>query len=159
MGSRPSTSGKRKRGQVMWALEIISYPPGDYLSASERKSVPTEKVHSRYGTKFYMGGPNPKRLLLICNYQAWCHGCNSVPMASDALLEFQNWQAKTGERYVYASNVAVMGDIERHLREGRGWMDKIRPVRLAARNAYEAGEVLLFQRRNGTGFDYIAERR
>jgi hypothetical protein len=82
-------------------------------------------------------------------------------MASDALLEFQNWlsQAKTGERYVYASNVAVMGDIERHLREGRGWMDKIRPVRLAARNAYEAGEVLLFQRRNGTGFDYIAERR
>jgi hypothetical protein len=82
-------------------------------------------------------------------------------MASDELLEFQKWlsQAKTGERYVYASGVAVMGDIERRAKEGRGWMDKIRPLRLAARSAYEAGQVLLFQRRNGKGFDYIAERR
>jgi hypothetical protein len=45
-------------------------------------------------------------------------------MASDELLEFQKWlsQAKTGERCVYASGVAVMGDIERRAKEGRGWM-------------------------------------
>jgi hypothetical protein len=38
-------------------------------------------------------------------------------------------------------------------------MDKVRPVRKAARSAYEAGDVILLQRRNGKGFDYIAQRR
>jgi len=35
----------------------------------------------------------------------------------------------------------------------------MREVRKAARAAYEAGDVILFQRRNGKGFDYIAQRR
>ena len=82
-------------------------------------------------------------------------------MANDALVEFREWlsAAKPGERYVYASGIAVMGDIARSTEEGRAWMDKVRPVRRAALAAYEAGDVILLQKRNGKGFDYIAQRR
>ena len=85
---------------------------------------------------------------------------NDSPMDKNALVEFQKWlsAAKPGDRYVYASGLAIMGDIARTTNEGRAWMDKIRPVRVAARAAYVAGQVRLFQKRNGEGFDYIAER-
>jgi hypothetical protein len=100
-------------------------------------------------------------MLLIRNYQHWCYVCKRRDMASDALVEFKDWlvAAKPGERYVYASGIAVMGDIARSTEEGRAWMDKVRPVRRAALAAYEAGDVILLQKRNGKGFDYIAQRR
>jgi hypothetical protein len=82
-------------------------------------------------------------------------------MANDALVEFREWlsAAKPGERYVYASGIAVMDDIARNLKEDKAWIEKIRPVQRAALAAYEAGDVILVQKRNGKGFDYIAQRR
>ena len=77
-------------------------------------------------------------------------------MANDALVEFREWlsAAKPGERYVYASGIAVMDDIARNLKEDKAWIEKVRPVQRAALAAYEAGDVILVQKRN-----YIAQRR
>jgi len=82
-------------------------------------------------------------------------------METDALIEFKNWLsiAKPGERYVYASGIAVMGDIARSLKEDKAWIEKIRPVQRAAWAAYQDDQIHLLQKRNGNGFDYIAQRR
>jgi hypothetical protein len=52
-----------------------------------------------------------------------------------------------------------MGDTLRSATEGEAWMNKVAPVRRAALAACVAGNVLLLQKRNGNGFDYIAQRR
>ena len=82
-------------------------------------------------------------------------------MAQDALFEFKSWLniAKPGDSYVYASGIAVMGDISWSLKEDKAWVEKIRLVQRAALAAYQDGQVHLFQKRNGNGFDYIAQRR
>ena len=82
-------------------------------------------------------------------------------MTSNALSRFQAWMtaAKPGERYKYASDIAVMGDTLRSATEGETWMDEVEPVRRAALAACVAGNVLLLQKRNGNSFDYIAQRR
>ena len=81
-------------------------------------------------------------------------------MTGDALTEFQDWMvtAKPGERYIYASGIHVMGDTSRSATD-KAWMDQVEPVRRAALAACVAGNVVLFQKRNGNGFDYYAQRK
>jgi hypothetical protein len=83
-------------------------------------------------------------------------------MDDDGVSKFQAWlaRAKPGERYIYASDISVMGDRARLERDCHGtrW-EPFEHVRWTAWRAYQDGEVTLFQKRNGEGFDYIAERR
>ena len=83
-------------------------------------------------------------------------------MDDDGVSKFQAWlaKAKPGDRYIYASDIAVMGDRARLERDvhGERW-EPFENVRWTAWRAYQDGEVTLFQKRNGEGFDYIAERR
>jgi len=55
--------------------------------------------------------------------------------------------------------MCMCGGIERRCGISGRQLSAMREVRKAARAAYEAGDVILFQRRNGKGFDYIAQRR
>ena len=91
-------------------------------------------------------------------HQLGVHGS----MDDDGVSKFQAWlaKAKPGERYIYAC-AAVMGDRARVSKDpySKDLLDPLENVRWTAWRAYQDGEVTLFPKRNGEGFDYIAERR
>jgi len=63
------------------------------------------------------------------------------------LESFEHWvrMAKPGAQITYARSVFLS--------------EERRPVAKAAFRAYEEGKVELCQRRNGNGFDYLAQKR
>jgi hypothetical protein len=81
---------------------------------------------------------------------------------TNRLEQLKNWllHARPGERFIYLSGIAVMGDTLDPRKRDPKWANDVQQVRRVAWQAYEDGRCHLLQRREQDGtFSYLCERR